>query len=336
MTGEGDYLYVVDDGGLRVVDASVRTAPAIIATVPGVTGQLMDADAGRVYVSAITAFYIVDVSSPTQPTLLGTVGPFPYFVEALAVDGNRVYTGFNYEGTGVVDLYDYTDPNDRQFVASEAIPWVSNLCYRNGTLYASGMFHVSALDGTTLNTESSVGVHAFGGASYRSGLRDTDTGRVAVMGFWGGFHLFRDDGMLSYLGSGSTPATGSTAIADGGDYVYVTDSTGLHVYEAPPVVTGVDVTIAAELPGLHVAPNPARDGMRFAWDSPAGREPAEIRIFDVHGRLVRALRADDSGARREISWDGRDRSGEQLPAGVFYARLTTGVGAVTRALQIVR
>jgi hypothetical protein len=340
MTGDGDYLYVVDAGGLRVVDASVRTAPSVVGTVPNVAGQLIAADAGRVYVSAISSLTIIDVSSPTQPALLSNDFAFPFGIEALTVDGYRVYTGTNFEGTGVVDLFDYTNPIRRELVVSQATPWISNLRYQDGAVYAAGLFHASALDATTLATRSTVGVHEFGGAAYASGLWVTATGRVATMNFWGGFHVFQDDATLLYVGSGSAPAEGGTAIAAVGDYVFLTDSTGLHVYEAPQGATGIESTLGSDGPApsltLRVAPNPSRGDVRFSWEAPAGREAGQVRIFDVQGRLVRELRGVGSGGSGEIRWDGTDHSGRRVPAGVFYARLSTGAGSVTRTVQIVR
>ncbi len=45
---------------------------------------------------------------------------------------------------------------------------------------------------------------------------------------------------------------------------------------------------------------------------------AEINIFDVSGRLQRVLRTNSDGLTR---WDGRDTSGELLPAGIYLARV---------------
>jgi len=42
------------------------------------------------------------------------------------------------------------------------------------------------------------------------------------------------------------------------------------------------------------------------------REPAPVYVYDACGKLVRTL-----GPAREVVWDGRDRDGRKLPAGIY-------------------
>ncbi|MEZ4649062.1 MAG: FlgD immunoglobulin-like domain containing protein [Candidatus Eisenbacteria bacterium] len=48
---------------------------------------------------------------------------------------------------------------------------------------------------------------------------------------------------------------------------------------------------------------------------------ATIRIHDCAGRIIRTLRSERRMAgTHEVRWDGRDDSGIEVPAGVYYAR----------------
>lgn len=71
---------------------------------------------------------------------------------------------------------------------------------------------------------------------------------------------------------------------------------------------------------LAVRERPSRAPVLLDWNS-AG--VADIRLYDVSGRLVRTLRVARGGHGTE-PWDGRDESGSLVPAGLYFARLTRG------------
>jgi hypothetical protein len=80
----------------------------------------------------------------------------------------------------------------------------------------------------------------------------------------------------------------------------------------------------------RVVPNPFRSTIRLAWD--ASNPVLGLTIHDVRGRLVEAL-VVPRGAPAVV-WDGRDRSGRPVPAGVYYARARTARGFCS--LRLVR
>lgn len=78
---------------------------------------------------------------------------------------------------------------------------------------------------------------------------------------------------------------------------------------------------------VHVAPNPAApaQGASLRFDvEPA--MPADIRIFDVAGRLVRTLSTSQAGA---VHWDGTAQDGRRVGVGLYLysARNTAGARA---------
>ena len=97
------------------------------------------------------------------------------------------------------------------------------------------------------------------------------------------------------------------------------------------------------LDGAHVAaptateflggrPNPFRESSLLGC-SLAKRGPVQLAIYSVDGRRMRTLANDtrDAGVYR-IAWDGRDERGNAVRPGVFFARLTTVDGHITRTL----
>ncbi|MBK8233662.1 MAG: hypothetical protein IPK72_24575 [Candidatus Eisenbacteria bacterium] len=73
-----------------------------------------------------------------------------------------------------------------------------------------------------------------------------------------------------------------------------------------------------------VTPNPIRDVATIRFHLPA-RGAVELSVFDVGGRRVHTLVDEtlDAGAH-ELAWDGRGSTGVRLPAGVYWATLSTG------------
>lgn len=78
---------------------------------------------------------------------------------------------------------------------------------------------------------------------------------------------------------------------------------------------------------MAIAPNPARGTLTIRFTPPA--TAWRLSIADASGRLVREL-ASGSGAEPAMtrSWDGRDRRGTPVRAGLYFARLAAGSGSI--------
>ena len=93
-------------------------------------------------------------------------------------------------------------------------------------------------------------------------------------------------------------------------------------------VTGVEDVEGAGLPAvfrLHPAsPNPFMDRTRLEFELPKAT-PARVALYDVAGRLVHVLAdAPFAAGRHEVAWDGRDRSGRAVSAGIYFLRMDAG------------
>lgn len=87
-------------------------------------------------------------------------------------------------------------------------------------------------------------------------------------------------------------------------------------------------------------PNPfnPQTTIRFAIPASAGPSVAvSLRLYDVSGRLVRAL----STERRRpgihtVIWDGRNDAGVQVRSGVYFCKMRAGTFEATRRLVLVK
>jgi hypothetical protein len=86
------------------------------------------------------------------------------------------------------------------------------------------------------------------------------------------------------------------------------------------------------------APNPSRESvsLQLNWSAPQGAaatDLARVELFDVEGRLVRALAAEISGAGQAMAvWDGLGADGTPAAPGIYYARARVGELSVERRI----
>jgi len=86
-------------------------------------------------------------------------------------------------------------------------------------------------------------------------------------------------------------------------------------------------------PGM---PSPFRLSTVLRFSLPE-RGQARLRVYDVSGRLVSDVLDEEKPAgRHEVRWDGRDRDGIRLPAGVYLARLDFAGRTATSRLVLLR
>jgi hypothetical protein len=102
-------------------------------------------------------------------------------------------------------------------------------------------------------------------------------------------------------------------------------------------VTGVETTtglIAFTM--SQNQPNPFRPTTRIDYSIPE-RSEVQLDVYNVQGRIVRNLARGmrEAGSYR-VSWDGRDSDGEVIAAGVYFYRLSTDSGVITRKMTFMK
>ncbi len=90
-------------------------------------------------------------------------------------------------------------------------------------------------------------------------------------------------------------------------------------------------------------PNPfsvAREQARLVFNLGFERGEPSLSIYNLMGQEVAAFSSANGlrtgSGRQELSWNGRDRDGRLLPAGVYFYRLRAGAQVLTKKLILVR
>ncbi len=106
------------------------------------------------------------------------------------------------------------------------------------------------------------------------------------------------------------------------DDVALDDGSGLQGIEVEPDLSPVHTARML----MNPVPNPSLQSSRFAFVLPA-TEQIRLTIHDAQGRVVQTLAdgAFEPGGH-QVSWNGTDEVGQIVPAGIYYARLTTESG----------
>ncbi len=77
--------------------------------------------------------------------------------------------------------------------------------------------------------------------------------------------------------------------------------------------------------GVHVLPNPFQQSTRLTFSIPQAGTRVDFAIYDAAGRRVRDVLRDTRGPGAfQISWDGRDDSGNRTSPGIYFLRWSVG------------
>lgn len=106
-----------------------------------------------------------------------------------------------------------------------------------------------------------------------------------------------------------------------------------------PLGTVTAVEDAPVTPGSlilrHLGPNPFRTRLDVTYALPRGGR-VQLAVIDVQGRRRAVLVNEERGpGSHAATWDGRDQSGADCPAGIYFLRLAIGESvAVRRVLRV--
>ena len=106
--------------------------------------------------------------------------------------------------------------------------------------------------------------------------------------------------------------------------------------EPNPCISDVTTNDAASRLFLIVSPNPAVDVVTIGYGLPVAGL-AHLDLFDTSGRRVRQIReGTENAGGHVVSWDGRDDAGRQVPSGIYFVRLVSEAGVVTKPVLLAR
>jgi len=120
LSADGNTAYVVGyDYGLRIIDVSNGSSPTLLGTVDTIgfaDSVTLSADGERAYLATVKSYgyfnstdesglNVIDVSTSSNPTLLGTYNSISYTKDvALSSDGQTAYVVDKYDGLQIIDV----------------------------------------------------------------------------------------------------------------------------------------------------------------------------------------------------------------------------------------
>ena len=128
------------------------------------------------------------------------------------------------------------------------------------------------------------------------------------------------------------------------DWYYLTTTNGnvalwlIRAYVSFPT-TGVTEAVELLPSALSVGqnyPNPFNPSTTIEYTLPKAGA-VTIRVFDMLGRQIRLLASgEQSAGKHSVVWDGRDNHGVDVMSGVYYYRVETASGSISRKMMLVR
>jgi hypothetical protein len=84
-------------------------------------------------------------------------------------------------------------------------------------------------------------------------------------------------------------------------------------------------------------PNPFNPTTTIRYDVPVGGGAVTLRVYDVHGRLVRTLVDErQSPGQKTVVWQGKDDRGKGIATGVYFYRMTAPGFEVARKMVLLQ
>jgi hypothetical protein len=103
----------------------------------------------------------------------------------------------------------------------------------------------------------------------------------------------------------------------------------------PCGIASADGSAPAGTLRISSAPNPSGGATLMLYEVPRATHVA-LEVYDAAGRAVRRFPIGMTQAgTHSLQWDGRDRDGRVLPAGIYLTRITTDAGVKTGRLVII-
>lgn len=151
-----------------------------------------------------------------------------------------------------------------------------------------------------------------------------------------------------YLGSATPDAMGNwTTVVSGvvpGDWV-TANTTDMNMNSSEfaenvqVVLTGTEENLAGRRPSYELAqnhPNPFTSSTSIQYAVPRTTQ-VTLRIYDASGRLVKVLaEGAHSASSYAARWDGKDESGRQVQAGIYFCKLSAAGFESARRMVLLR
>jgi len=103
-----------------------------------------------------------------------------------------------------------------------------------------------------------------------------------------------------------------------------------------PGMAGVDDGVAPVRLALSVFPNPVMSEGQIRLAVPSN-DRVSVKIYDVKGKYVETLMDKEVQAgEHQVTWEGRNHEGRRVTSGIYFVRVDTTRGSLTRKMVLSR
>ena len=368
----GEYVYVSASGRFRAVDVSDRSHPAIVGETSTLdTAEAIALEEGVAYLALGSyGLGVVDLADPSAPVFVARILTGGNAVDVAAF-GDRAIVA---SGSAGLTVFDLTEPLNPQLSGHWPFPtetialWddVAYAVYGNSVILldvagtgdpgllgiasamTGGIFDLDVLETTVMASLGYSGVLLIDATDPTQPV----TGAVvALPGFPDGIDLGTSEtvlacgrGGLQILDMERYPPTPAASVgfadvkqvASSQRLIFALASDTLCVLPRQCRSNPVSVQTPRMVEAVHLGrpePNPSTGVIRFAVD--VGEGAARVSVYDVAGRLVRALHEGPLPPGTHIlEWDGADERRLRVPGGVYFVRLACPSGKFVRKVVV--
>jgi hypothetical protein len=229
---DGTFVYVANrNDGVQIVDVSSPTAPTIVSSVPNFAEHIAIAG-DTIYAATQSELTIIDVSTPASPSVLGTYTSSGSFFSDLDVIGTTVYLVDGSQGSEDVKVIDASVPASPTVIGSYNTSGFAQTIDVVGTM-------AYVFDGTdgllVLDVSNPAAISQLGSFSLFAAEDIEVVGSIAYIGSGvSGLRAFdvSTPSAISEIGSLTNPADSSSILdVDGSEAYVVYDTTGVQVVD---------------------------------------------------------------------------------------------------------
>jgi hypothetical protein len=335
----GDYAYVAMcaswelAGGLHIFDIADPKHPAMVGQLSSPCAYVVCAGENYIYFAHYYEVWTVDVSDPTFPQ---KVGELPLLVTDLFAKEPYLFAAAEHS-LAAIDVSNPTAPSVVSSLPLGGYLWglwiVAAPTGQVSYAYVTAGTNVWIVDISDPHYLSLVGnIPATSATSIR--VRDrygylSDANHLRI------FDLSNATNPVEVGNIETATLSGVGGIAVAPPYIYAVTTGPLLTLETP-LITNVPNTPRASISLKQNYPNPFNPSTRIVFDIPS-REYTRLEIFDVRGRLVRALVDETlSAGAHSVDWDGRDWMRRDAPSGVYFYRLRAAGKTETKKMILLK
>jgi hypothetical protein len=247
----GSYVYEACDADVYVINVSNPSSPTLVGTIASSQGYGIAVSGNYVYVTTVSALNIYNVSNPAKPTLIGSI----------ALNGSP--TGLSINNVTVVGNYVY-------IVSSSPDFYIVNVTTPSNPIISST---------TTAHLTSPVALSVVNGDAY---ISDFSGNYIAI------FNV-NNPASPSYITSINTGASSNPAGSSiQGQYLYVAES-GTNAVSIINISNPSSPSLVGTLSGVTSYPNNVAVNGRYLYVN--GYNGNSFEIYDLSGAYIQQLQA---------------------------------------------